>query len=296
MINKNMETAYKVILFYKFINLDNPEAVRDEQRALCQSLNLKGRILVGAEGINGTLEGSSTDTDKYRQAMAADSRFADMAIKESAGTGKAFAKLKVKVREEIVTLGAGRFDVARETAPELSAEELAELYKNNDDFVILDLRNDYEVKAGYFDKTVNPELRNFRDLTTKIKELAHLKDKKVVSVCTGGIRCEKATCLLKREGFNNIYQLKNGIHDYMVKYPGQNFKGTLFVFDDRMVTDVVPEISNKVVVGRCSYCGAASESFYNDDSYSPSLKIIACEQCFAINAASLRPVVANTKL
>lgn len=286
-----MEVEYKVILFYKFIDLDNPEAIRDEQRALCQRLNLKGRVLLGVEGINGTLEGTADDVAKYREAMAANPLFADMAIKESAGTGQAFGKLKVKVREEIVTLGAGRFDVARETAPELTATELDELYKNDEDFVVLDLRNDYEVEAGYFDKTVNPKLRNFRDLPAKLKELAHLKDKKVVSVCTGGIRCEKATCLLKREGFNNIYQLKNGIHDYMVKYPGKNFKGTLFVFDDRMVTDVVPEIANKVVVGRCSYCGEPSENFYNDDSYTPSMKIIACEQCYALHADQLRATV-----
>lgn len=288
-----MSTEYQVILFYKFINLDNPEAVRDEQRELCQRYNLKGRILIGTEGINGTLEGSAEDIAKYQAALATDSRFSDMPIKTSAGTGRAFGKLKVKVRSEIVTLGAGRFDIASETAPELSAAELDELYNKGEDFVVLDLRNDYEVEAGHFDQTVNPQLRNFRDLPDKLSELAHLKDKKVISVCTGGIRCEKATCLLRREGFKNIYQLKNGIHDYMTKYPGKNFKGTLFVFDDRMVTDVVPDIANKVVVGRCSYCGTPSETFYNDDRHSPSLKVIACEQCFALHADSLRATVEN---
>lgn len=291
----NVQTEYKVILFYKFIDLDSPETVREEQRAICERLNLRGRILVGVEGINGTLEGTVDNIAKYREALANDSRFANMPIKESASSGKAFAKLKVKVREEIVTMGAGRFDVAKETAPELTATELDEMYKNEEDFVVLDLRNDFEVEVGYFDKTVNPRLRNFRDLPEKLKELGHLKNKKVVSVCTGGIRCEKATCLLKREGFTEIYQLKDGIHDYMVKYPGKNFRGSLFVFDDRMVTDVVPEIANKVVVGRCSYCSVPSENFYNDDSYSPSLKVIVCEECFAVHADKLRAVVPINK-
>jgi UPF0176 protein len=274
---------HTVILFYTFVDIAQPETVRDEQRALCERLSLKGRILIAAEGINGTLEGGPESILEYQKAMRENPLFAKMPFKESAGNGDAFRRLEVKVRDEVVTLGAGRFDVARETAAEMSAEELHELYASDEDFVVLDLRNDYEIEAGYFERTEHPGLRNFRELPEKIEALAHLKKKKVVAVCTGGIRCEKATCLLKKEGFEEIYQLKDGIHTYMQKYPAGHFKGTLFVFDNRMTTDVV-EVPGRAIVGKCTFCGTASEDFYSDDSQKPSLKLICCATCLPQHA------------
>lgn len=279
--------AYTILLFYKFTDIADPEALRLSQRELCEKLGLKGRILLAEEGINATLEGTCEATEEYKKALHADPRFADVVFKESAGTGNAFPKLVVKVRKEIVTLGAGRFDVKNETAKELTAEEFDSWYEKNEDFVVLDLRNDYEVQSGYFDKTINPKLENFRDLPEKLSQLEHLKDKKVVSVCTGGIRCEKATCLLNRAGFKELYQLKDGIHTYMQKYPGKNFKGTLFVFDNRMTTDVV-ETPNKNVVGHCAFCEIATENYVNDDSVRPSKKILCCKSCYEPRAAVLR--------
>jgi UPF0176 protein len=274
---------HTVILFYKFVRLAQPETVRDEQRALCEQLGLKGRILIATEGINGTLEGTNDAIASYKKAMGEKEHFSDMPFKESAGTGDAFRSLDVRVRDEIVTLGAGEFDVAKETAAEMTADELHKLYESNEDFVVLDLRNDYEIEAGYFEKTEHPNLRNFRDLPEKLEAIKHLKKKKVVAVCTGGIRCEKATCLLKKEGFEEIYQLKDGIHTYMQKYPAQHFKGTLFVFDNRMTTDVV-SVAKRDVVGKCTYCGAASEDFYSDDAQTPSLKVICCKNCLPQHA------------
>jgi predicted sulfurtransferase len=159
-----------------------------------------------------------------------------------------------------------------------------------DDFVGLVLRNDFEIQAGYFEKTVNPKLQYFRDLPSKIKELSHLKNKKIVAVCTGDIRVEKATAYLKREGFTNVYQLKDGIFSYMKKYPGKRFKGTLFTFDNRMVTPVV-EGGQREVVGRCAYCKNPCEEYYNDDSIRPSRKVICCATCYAKRKNRLRPAV-----
>jgi UPF0176 protein len=281
------ENKHRVLLFYKFVDIEDPKKVMEEQRALCQSLGILGRILLAEEGINGTLEGTTEATGKYIEAMGKHELFAGMPFKQSEGNGEAFTKLKVKVRPEIVTLKAGKFDVKKETATEITVDELHELYKNNEDFVVLDLRNDYEIQSGYFEKTVDPKLENFRDLSLKIDELKNLKDRKIVSVCTGGIRCEKATCLLKREGFNNLYQLKDGIHTYMQKYPGEHFKGTLFVFDNRMVTDVV-ETPKKEMVGRCVYCGNKCETYYSNDTYKPSRKVICCDSCYLSNKSELR--------
>jgi len=177
MVNDN----YKVILFYKFVEIKDPRALMASQKKIGASLGLQGRILIAEEGINGTLEGRSNEIETYKQQLRENPLFQDLVFKESAGTGRAFNRLEIKVRPEVVTLGAGKFDIGRETAKEITAEELKALYDNKEDFVVLDLRNDFEIKAGYFEKTVNPELQNFRDLPGKLPELAYLKDKKVIA-------------------------------------------------------------------------------------------------------------------
>ncbi|MEK7641717.1 MAG: rhodanese-like domain-containing protein [Patescibacteria group bacterium] len=278
---------YIVILFYSFRQIADPRAVAEAHRQKCTELGLRGRMIVAEEGVNATFEGTREAIEAYKAFALADPVLTGIAIKESAGTGFAFPRLTIKVRDEIVTLGAGRFDVARETATQLPASELQKWYENGEDFVVLDLRNSYEIASGKFDKTVDPGLSNFRDLPAKVKELSQLKDKKVVTVCTGGIRCEKATCLLKKEGFSDIYQLKDGIHTYMQEYPGAHFKGTLFVFDNRMTTDVVP-VHGKEIIGSCSFCGTATENYCADDSVRPSRKVLCCASCEVVQGATLR--------
>ncbi len=282
--------VYTIILFYRFAKIKNLETFKFKQKQIAQSFGLTGRILVGEEGVNGTLEGKTANIKKYIKELKKQRFFKNVVFKQSKGNGMAFPKLKVKVRDEIVTLGAGKFDVKKETAKEVTATQLEKMYKKDEDFTVLDLRNDYEITAGYFEKTVNPGLKNFRDLPAKIKELAPLKNKKIITVCTGGIRCEKATCLLKKEGFKNIYQLKDGIHSYIQKYPGKRFKGSLFVFDNRITTEVV-DTENREIVGKCFYCRATSEEFYNDDSIRPSKKVICCERCIAKQGRNLRRCV-----
>ena len=281
------DTDFIVILFYKFIDLLDPKAVAESHREKLATLGMKGRMLVAEEGVNGTFEGTRESVDAYLAFLKEDERFRDMKVKESVGTGKSFPKLKIKVRDEVVTLGAGRFDVAATTATELPAAELQKWYEEDKDFVVLDLRNSYEIASGKFDKTIDPGLANFRDLPEKVKELGDLKDKKVVTVCTGGIRCEKATCFLKEQGFTDIYQLKDGIHTYMQEFPGEHFKGTLFVFDDRMTTDVVP-IEEKATIGRCTFCSVETENYCSDDSVRPSKKLLCCAECYEPRKEMLR--------
>ncbi len=278
---------YLVILFYKFIPIANPQALALLHKEKCRELGLVGRMILAEEGVNATFEGKRESIEEYKKFLKNDPLFSDIVIKESSGTGKAFPKLKIKVRDEVVTLGAGKFDVKKETATELPAQELEKWYENDEDFVVLDLRNDYEIASGKFEKTIDPGLANFRDLPAKLKELKNLKDKKVVTVCTGGIRCEKATCLLKREGFTNIYQLKDGIHTYMKEYPSKNFKGTLFVFDNRLTTDVIPT-ENKAIIGKCFLCDNPTENYCSDERTRPSRKVLCCQNCFEINKNYLR--------
>ena len=281
---------FTIILFYRFARIKNPESFKIKQKKIATSFNLRGRILIGHEGVNGTLEGKTTDIKKYIHELKKQAFFKSVVFKDSTGNGQGFTKLKVKVRPEVVTLGVGELHIKKDTAPVVTATELEKMYRKNEDFVILDLRNDFEIKAGYFEKTVNPGLKNFRDLPKKLKKLAPLKNKKVVAVCTGGIRCEKATCLLKKKGFKNIYQLKDGIHTYIKKYPGKRFKGSLFVFDNRMITDVVAT-EDRQVVGHCVFCDVTCEEFYNDDSFRPSKKVICCQRCIMKQGKHLRQAV-----
>lgn len=272
------QEKYTVILFYKFTNIKNPEQFRDKQRKITASFGLLGRMLIAPEGVNATFEGTAKNIKGYVAALKKQAIFKKVVFKESAGTGKAFTKLMVKTRPETVTLGVGDLNVKKNTSKMVTAAQLEKMYEKDEDFVVLDLRNDYEIQAGYFEKTVNPGMRFFRDLPEKIKELQHLKSKKVITVCTGDIRCEKGTCLLKKEGFENIYQLKDGIHTYMKKYPAKRFKGTLFVFDNRMTTPVV-EGTQREIVGECNFCHIKCEKFYNNDVVRPSKKIICCDAC-----------------
>ena len=282
--------GYVVILFYKFFTVVDTESLREEQHALAEQFGLKGRMLIAVEGVNATFEGTREAVDGYSHALRQNPIFADLVIKESPGTGVAFTRLECRVRPEVVTLGITDFDIENETAPTITAEALESLYEKNEDFVVLDLRNDYETVVGQFDKTHDPKLTNFRDLPAKIQELSHLKNKKIVTVCTGGIRCEKATCLLKREGFTDVVQLKDGIHSYMQQYPGKHFKGSLFVFDNRMVTPVV-DTSQREVIGACVYCAKKCEDFYSNDSVRPSKKVICCEDCFLVHHNELRACI-----
>jgi UPF0176 protein len=288
-----MKNDFVIILFYKFINITDLNRVALAHKNKCTELRLTGRMIVAEEGVNATFEGTGENIEKYKTFLKSEPVFADIVIKESAGTGTAFPKLKIKVRKEVVTLEAGRFDVKKETARELPASELQKWYENDEDFVVLDLRNDYEIASGKFDKTVDPGLSNFRDLPKKISQIKNIKDKKIVAVCTGGIRCEKATCLLKREGFSNVYQLKDGIHTYMKEYPSGHFNGTLFVFDNRMTTDVV-QSSKKHIIGKCVFCEIPTENYCSDDSTRPSRKLLCCPECFEVEKNHLRESVSTS--
>jgi UPF0176 protein len=281
--------GFTIILFYKFSKIKSPEKFRDKQRNIADFFNLTGRLLVAPEGINGTFEGTTKNIKAYIKKVRQQAFFKDVVFKESPGIGKAFTKLMVKTRPETVTLGVGDLHVKKNTSKMVTAAQLNAMYDKKEDFVVLDLRNEYEIQAGYFEGTVSPKLRFFRELPEKIKELEHLKNKKVITVCTGDIRCEKGTCLLKKEGFTNIYQLKDGIHTYMKKYPGKRFKGTLFVFDNRMTTTVV-DTPNREMVGKCFYCNTSCEDFYNDDSVRPSRKVICCNNCIVLHK-KLRPAI-----
>ncbi len=268
---------HQVLLFYKYVTIEDPKAVMDSVRALAKEHNLLGRVLVAEEGINGTLEGLTADTEAFAVELVKDQRFVDMNIKRSEGTGASFSKLYVKVRDEIVgTRFPKNIDPRVRTAPHLAAETLREWYEKGEDFVVVDMRNDYEYQSGHFKGSVNPGMENSRDLPKAMHVLEPLKPKKVVTVCTGGVRCEKMSAFLLEHGFEDVYQLENGMHAYMEKFPGKDFQGTLYTFDKRLTMDFG---GDREVVGRCKLCGDSTEKYVNCANNDCHLHFLACESC-----------------
>jgi len=271
---------HRIILFYKYIKIDDPEGLKMAQIALLRDLNMKGRMIIAEEGVNGTFEGTVEATNKYMEVMKNDPRFSDIHWKISDGTddGTAFPKLSVKVRSEIVSLHLHEndFDPNKITGTHLKPEKLRSWYEEGKEFYIVDMRNDYELKSGKFENTVFPGMENFRDLREKINEISDLKDKTVLTVCTGGVRCEKASGFLKKEGFKDVYQLDGGIVSYMEKYPGKDFKGSLYVFDKRLTMN----FGNNEVIGICELCGDKSENYVNCSNLNCHKHFIACKDCY----------------
>lgn len=271
----------KILLYYKYVAIDDPAVVRDAQKVLCQSLDIKGRILVSQEGINGTVAGELAAIEQYIAETTKDERFADMEWKVSFSDEQVFKKLKVVVRDEIVTLGVKKTgkDVSLEDkAAYIEPAELLELYEKEEDFVIVDARNEYEALIGKFKNSITPNIENFRDFPQFVaKQLSEFKDKTVVTYCTGGVRCEKASAYLRENGFKNVRQLHGGIHEYGVKVGGKHFEGEMFVFDKRLhvpVNEVNPQI-----ISHCVYCEKEVARYIDCSVLSCDSLFICCENC-----------------
>lgn len=270
---------YTILLFYKYTDISDPEELRLEQLTLCHNLNLLGRGIVSKEGVNFTLEGEDKDIKKYIEKVKEDDRFTDIDFKTSPGTGDSFPRLSVKVRPEIVSthLGDDDLDPNESTGEHISPEDLNDLYEEGQEFYIIDMRNDYEQKVGMFRNSVKSGMRNFRDLPETAKELEHLKDKKVVTVCTGGVRCEKASGYLKNKGFKDVSQLNGGMHRYLEKYGHKDFEGSLYVFDGRVTVNF--DDGEHKVIGRCDLCGVHSEDYADCANLKCHKHFICCDGC-----------------
>ncbi|MDQ2658976.1 MAG: rhodanese-related sulfurtransferase [Verrucomicrobiota bacterium] len=250
--------SWPVILFYKYVAIDETEVFAAEQRALCSSLGLKGRVLIAAEGINGTLAGPVAAVNEYTAELRRDLRFADLAFKVSAGDSETFPKLVVKVRREIVTLGLPELPPNHQD--QLAPADWKRMLEEDAEVVLLDVRNRFESDAGRFEGAVVCEIENFRDLPAYVDRLEPLKQKKVLMYCTGGIRCEKASALLRSRGFENVFQLHGGIVTYQEQFGNEHWQGECFVFDQRMTVRVDEGL---VQIGHCAHTDRPTSRFVN---------------------------------
>ena len=257
----------KTILFYKYCHIseENTKILREREISVCKVLGLTGRIILAKEGINGTLEGEEKSIEIYKKHILADKHFKKMNIKESISQGQSFPKIKVKVKDEIVsTKYPKHIDPLKKTGRHINATEVHKMFAKAEEFFVIDMRNDYEIKGGHFKNTVNADwdMKASRDLPNLIDKLAEYKNKKVLTVCTGGVRCEKMSAYLLDQGFTDVSQLHNGIHSYMQKFPGENFKGTLYTFDNRMTMDFGGNVGGeREVVGKCFACDMETEKY-----------------------------------
>lgn len=273
----------KILLYYKFQPVADPEAVRLWQRALCEKLNLKGRILISTHGINGTVGGDIEACKAY--ARETKQYFKNMQFKWSDGERDYFPKLQVKVRPEIVAFGAGEELQVDETGVvdggiHLKPAEVNELVNTyGDEVVFFDGRNAYEAAVGRFKNAVIPNTRTSKDFIAELDSgrYDHLKDKKVVTYCTGGIRCEILTPLMKHRGFKEVYQIDGGIVKYGETYGDDGlWEGSLYVFDDRMGV----KFTDKAVdIGECIHCKAKTSNYENCALKRCNELVLICQDC-----------------
>jgi UPF0176 protein len=277
-----MEKPYEVLLYYRYFKLDDPEEYARRHRELCEELGLRGRILIAREGINGTVSGTRENCARYREALDDDPLTQGIAWKIDEEDGHVFPRLSIKVREEVVTLELGDEDLnpVDLTATHLKPSEWREAMKE-DNVVILDARNDYEWEIGRFEGAILPEVPSFKDLPGWVREhRSELEGKKILTYCTGGIRCEKFSGFLLQEGYDDVYQLGGGIVTYGKdeEVRGEGYEGECYVFDERLSVPV-NRTGKATVVSQCCCCGEPSIRYRNCFWEPCNAQILLCEKC-----------------
>ncbi len=268
---------YKVLLFYKYIEVADPERFKDEHLSWCICNNIRGRIFIASEGINGAVSGLIPDIEKYKANLRSYQIFEDIIFKEDEADENAFNKMHVRVKDEIVNSNLKNTSLAN-GGKKLSPNELLEFYKSGKDFIIVDARNWYESKIGKFKNALTPQLKNFRQWPEAVESLKEFKDKTIITYCTGGIRCEKASAYMVEKGFKDVYQLDGGIINFTKQFPDTYWEGGVFVFDERRVVE--PNSKNELkYISNCHFCGEPASYYINCHNLDCDKIIVSCHKC-----------------
>jgi len=292
-----IKKKFKLLTFYKFVDIENPQEVVNEHKIFCEDIGIKGRIFIGEEGINATLSCNEGQYKAYQLFLNSSKYFNDIAdIEEKITnvTSHQFPKCIVRYRKEIVTLGTTyKAKEIEEFKNKIKVEEFKNLLdKNQDDFVVLDMRNNYEFQLGHFKNAIPAGTVNFRDVKDYVSDFKEkFKDKQIIMYCTGGIRCEKLAVMFENEGLNGVKQLDGGVVKYVNNFNDGNWLGNLYTFDGRVSTKVGDE-NTHTIISRCHYSNEPAEDYFNC-RYGPcNLQIIAkpkefrkhlgfcCEECY----------------
>ena len=237
---------------YKFIPIKNELVLQETILKRSTNLNLKGTVLISRKGINFSVSGNKNNIDKFLLFIRSDSRFADVDVKITYNEYQPFRKMLVRIKKEIISMGIEEIDPFKFTGQKISPKELNKKLNNNENIVLLDTRNEYEVRLGTFKNAIDLNLDSFRDFPKEIEKLRKkLNGKEVVMFCTGGIRCEKASALMLKNGFENIQQIDGGVINYFKETGGRHWNGDCFVFDDRVALDKDLLETDYVLCFRC---------------------------------------------
>jgi UPF0176 protein len=275
----------KVILYYKFVPVSDPNITMRWQKELCERLNLKGRIIISSHGINGTLGGGIESLREYKREMNRSILFKGIMYKWSDGSGNDFPKLSVKVRDELVAFGASYELVVSERGVEnggvhLKPEQVHKLVQERGDEVIFfDGRNAYEAQVGKFKNAIIPEVKTTPDFLKELEDPKYdaIKNRPIITYCTGGIRCEILSVLMKNRGFKEVYQIDGGIVKYGEKYGDDGFwEGSLYIFDGRMNHKFSSKAKD---IGECVHCGKNTSRFINCADKSCNQLKLVCQGC-----------------
>lgn len=275
------EKEYTLLTFYHFVHIDDPVSVCKEHLIFTDGIGMKGRIYIGTEGISSTVTWNAGQIEAYKLYLANHTLWKDIAdidIKSSVVDGHQFPRMQVKVRQEIVALGKKYTpEEIEEAGNRMTIEEFKDLIDNGNpnDYVILDMRNNHEYKLWHFKNAIRANTLNFRDLEKEIENYKkQFGDKKIISYCTGGIRCEKSTVMMQKAGLKNTYQLDGWVVKYINTYNDGNWLGNLYVFDDR-VSQQVGDEKTHTTIGECIYSRKKTDNCENC-RYSPcNARIIA---------------------
>ncbi len=274
-----------MILYYLFTPLSDPEAIRLWQRTLCQSLGLSGRILIADHGINGTLGGEVSQLKRYVSATKSYPAFKSIVFKWSEAETEPFSKLIVKIRPEIVTFGVPkRIEVTDHGivggGQKLKPHQVNQLVaERGDEVVFFDGRNRYEAEIGRFKNAIVTDVNHTREFKQALKDpsLEPLKHRPIITYCTGGIRCEVLTVLMKDEGFKEVYQIDGGIVKYGQTYKDDGlWEGSLYVFDGRMDTKFSDRAKD---IGSCVYCRSKTSNYDNCVDADCNKLVLVCQKC-----------------
>ncbi len=276
----------KVILYYGFAPISDPQAVKLWQKTLCESLQIKGRILISPHGINGTLGGEMEDVKKYIKNTRQYPGFNKIDFKWSEGTGNDFPRLQIKVRDELVAFGnPGEIRVDENGVigggAHLRPEEVNTLVKERgEDVIFFDGRNAFEAKIGKFKNAVIPDVTTTHDFVKEIEsgKYDYMKDKAIVTYCTGGIRCEILSVVMKNRGFKEVYQIQGGIVRYGNAFGDDGlWEGSLFTFDDRLTIDFSDHTK---LIGTCAHCNGPTKEFRNCQKAECHQLVLLCDSCY----------------
>lgn len=270
-----------VCALYKFVTLEDFEAMREPLQETMKAHSIRGTLLLAEEGINGTVSGTREGIDALLAWLKSDPRLADLDYKESLHEKQPFKRSKVKLKKEIVTLGVEGIDPKRVVGTYVEPKAWNDLI-NDPDVILIDTRNDYEVQVGTFKQAVNPKTETFREFPEYVAQhMDPAKHKKVAMFCTGGIRCEKSTAFMKEQGFEEVYHLKGGILKYLEEVPEAEslWEGECFVFDDRVT------VNHQLEKGSYEQCNACRLPITEEDKQSERYEHgVSCPHCYGTHS------------